>query len=106
MLYGLIFFPMAAGLLLPLIGSRSLRARNAAMAAACLINLAFSGIVKINLYPFNLHAQANAMPVFPLVGSTITLSFVKFPFFFRIFNHIRCNPVFQRMRWVEILQFC
>ncbi len=45
MLYGLIFFPMAAGLLLPLIGSRSLRARNAAMAAACLINLAFSGIV-------------------------------------------------------------
>ena len=36
--------------------------------------LMLSGMVRISLYPLAAHTNASAMPVFPLVGSTMTVS--------------------------------
>ena len=46
-----------------------------------LSKLIVSGIVNINLYPFAAETNAKAIPVFPLVGSIITESLFKIPFF-------------------------
>ena len=48
---------------------------------SCLLSiLIVSGIIIITLYPFNLPTIASAIPVFPLVASTKTLSLFKIPF--------------------------
>ena len=46
----------------------------------------FSGITKINLYPFAAHMETRPIPVFPMAGSITTLSLWSFPFFLHLLS--------------------
>ena len=54
-----------------------------------------SGIVNITLYPLLFPIAARAIPVFPLVGSTIMfLSFVELIVYFSMLNHKKAGLSF------------
>ena len=65
------FIPLSAGV--------STTSAPSALSSRRRSTLMLSGIVKMQRYPFAAQTKARAMPVLPLVGSTITLSPVSLP---------------------------